>query len=113
MQELAKMMESGKHNDLKWGNRLGYIVLPFEIVRHDDPLDYVRNAKKTVDRKKHSLEAIVTRVIIETVTKLFRIEVISAPISSYRYVFSDNLSMCLVHRTMGSGWADPNFSCFG
>ncbi|GJN07837.1 hypothetical protein PR202_ga25703 [Eleusine coracana subsp. coracana] len=52
--KLAKMMESGKHNELKWGNRLGYIMLPFEIVMHDGPLDYVRNAKKTVDRKKHS-----------------------------------------------------------
>jgi hypothetical protein len=79
MQQLAKMMESGnKHNDLKWGNRLGYIVLPFEIVKHDDPLDYVRNAKKTVDRKKHSFEAIATHVIAETVTKLFGIEVPSS-----------------------------------
>ncbi|RCV44735.1 hypothetical protein SETIT_9G398600v2 [Setaria italica] len=75
IQQLAKMMESGKHNDLKWGNRLGYIVLPFEIVKHDDPLDYVRNGKKTVDRKKHSFEAIATHLIAETVTKLFGIEV--------------------------------------
>ncbi|WVZ56981.1 hypothetical protein U9M48_007436 [Paspalum notatum var. saurae] len=72
IQKLAKMMESGKHNDLKWGNRLGYIAM------HDDPLDYVRNAKKTVDRKKHSLEAVVTHVIAETVTKLFGIEVSTA-----------------------------------
>jgi hypothetical protein len=69
------MMESGKHNDLKWGNRLGYIMLPFEIVMHKDPLDYVRNAKKTVDRKKHSLEAIVTHAITVMITKLFGIEV--------------------------------------
>ncbi|CAL4930927.1 unnamed protein product [Urochloa decumbens] len=75
IQQLAKMMESGKHNDLKWGNRLGYIVLPFEIVKHDDPLDYVRDAKKTVDRKKHSFEAIATHLIAETVTKFFGIEV--------------------------------------
>ncbi|CAL4922733.1 unnamed protein product [Urochloa decumbens] len=75
IQQLARMMESGKHNDLKWGNRLGYIVLPFEIVKHDDPLDYVRDAKKTVDRKKHSFEAIATHLIAETVTKLFGIEV--------------------------------------
>ncbi|CAN6295050.1 unnamed protein product [Urochloa humidicola] len=75
IQELTKMMESGKHNDLKWGNRLGYIVLPFKIVKHDDPLDYVRDAKKTVDRKKHSFEAIATHLIAETVTKLFGIEV--------------------------------------
>ncbi|CAL4914469.1 unnamed protein product [Urochloa decumbens] len=75
IQKLANMMESGRHNDLKWGNRLGYIMLPFEIAMHDDPLDYVRNAKKTVDRKKHSLEAIITHAITVTVTKLFGIEV--------------------------------------
>ncbi|KAK3147200.1 hypothetical protein QOZ80_3BG0279380 [Eleusine coracana subsp. coracana] len=78
IQKLAKMMESGKHNELKWGNRLGYIMLPFEIVMHDDPLDYVRNAKKTVDRKKHSLEAIFTHLDTEMVTKLFGIEVSTA-----------------------------------
>jgi hypothetical protein len=95
MQELAKMMESGKHNDLKWGNRLGYIVLPFEIVRHDDPLDYVRNAKKTVDRKKHSFEAIATHMIAETVTKLFGIEVI------YTYLSSN----CTIHYLiLGAAW---------
>ncbi|CAN6312706.1 unnamed protein product [Urochloa humidicola] len=75
IQELAKMMESGKHNDLKWGNRLGYIMLPFEIAMHDDPLDYVRSAKKTIDRKKHSLEAIITHAITVMVTKLFGTEV--------------------------------------
>lgn len=85
-QKLDKMMESGKHNDLKWGNRLGYIMLPFKIAMHDDSLDYVCNAKKTMDRKKHSLEAIVTRVITETVTKLFGIEVITTPIPIYPYI---------------------------
>ncbi|CAL4922726.1 unnamed protein product [Urochloa decumbens] len=48
IQKLANMMESGRHNDLKWGNRLG---------------------------KKHSLEAIITHAITVTVTKLFGIEV--------------------------------------
>ncbi|RLN40791.1 O-acyltransferase WSD1-like [Panicum miliaceum] len=80
--QLAEMMEPGKHNDLKWGNRLGYIVLPFEIVRHDDPLDYVRNAK-TVDRKKHSFEAIATHAIAETVTKLFGVEALTVHWQGY------------------------------
>ncbi|CAL4922725.1 unnamed protein product [Urochloa decumbens] len=75
IQNLDKMMESGKHNDLKWGNRLGYIILPFEIAMHEDPLDYIRNAKKTLDRKKHSLEAIITHVMTVMITKLFGIEV--------------------------------------
>ena len=63
------MMDSGQHNDLRWGNRLGYIMLPFEIAMHDDLLDYVRNAKKTMDRKKHSIEAIITRVVIEVIKR--------------------------------------------
>ncbi|CAN6312704.1 unnamed protein product [Urochloa humidicola] len=92
------MMESGKHNDLKWGNRLGYIVLPFEIVKHDDPLDYVRDAKKTVDRKKHSFEAMATHFIAETVTKLFGIEVSTGlfhrMISSTTLLFSNMIGPC-------------------
>ncbi|XP_034570936.1 wax ester synthase/diacylglycerol acyltransferase 11 [Setaria viridis] len=38
-------------------------------------LDYVRYAKKTVDRKKHSLEAIVTHAITAAITKLFNVKV--------------------------------------
>lgn len=112
------MMDSGKHNDLRWGNRLGYIMLPFEIAMHDDPLDYVRNAKKTVDRKKHSLEAIVTRVVTETVTKLLGIEVIIRCTSiqllislfheQSKYVFA------MLHRLiLGTGPVDPNFNASG
>ncbi|KAL6593808.1 hypothetical protein ACP70R_048709 [Stipagrostis hirtigluma subsp. patula] len=76
VQKLAKMMESSKH--MKWGNRLGYIILPFHIALHDDPLEYVRKAKKTVDRKKHSLEATLTHMITEAATKLFGVKVSGA-----------------------------------
>uniref|UniRef100_A0A453LFI5 O-acyltransferase WSD1 C-terminal domain-containing protein n=1 Tax=Aegilops tauschii subsp. strangulata TaxID=200361 RepID=A0A453LFI5_AEGTS len=47
-------------NDVAWGNQLGYILLPFHLAMHNDPLAYVRKAKMTVDRKKSSLEAIFT-----------------------------------------------------
>ncbi|XP_044503797.1 wax ester synthase/diacylglycerol acyltransferase 11-like isoform X3 [Mangifera indica] len=64
----ADMMKDTK---AKWGNWIGYVLLPFNIAIRDDPLDYVREAKATVDRKKHSLEAIFTFSIAEMVLKLF------------------------------------------
>ncbi|CAL4979176.1 unnamed protein product [Urochloa decumbens] len=56
--ELAHLMESSKQNDVNWGNKTGQIILPFHIAMHEDPLEYVSIAKKIVDRKKHSLEAL-------------------------------------------------------
>ncbi|KAL6909529.1 hypothetical protein ACP4OV_001810 [Aristida adscensionis] len=68
------MMKSGRSNAVKWGNKLGFIILPFYIAIHADPLEYVRTAKKTVDRKKSSLEAIFTHAIGETVLRLFGVK---------------------------------------
>ncbi|KAL6648125.1 hypothetical protein ACP70R_012349 [Stipagrostis hirtigluma subsp. patula] len=73
--KLAEMMQSGKHNDVKWGNQVGYIILPLHIAMHDDPLEYVHKAKKIVDRKKNSLEAIFTHVVTNMATRLFGIKV--------------------------------------
>lgn len=63
------MME--KDTEVKWGNSLGYVLLPFTIGLRDDPLDYIRKAKAKVDRKKHSLEVLYTYFIAEVVMKLF------------------------------------------
>ncbi|KAM7257112.1 hypothetical protein ACFE04_012853 [Oxalis oulophora] len=43
-----------------WGNKIGHVVFPLTIAIRDDPLDYVRDAKATMDRKIASLEAICT-----------------------------------------------------
>lgn len=67
------MME--KDTEAKWGNSLGYVLLPFTIGLRDDPLDYIREAKATVDRKKHSLEVNYTFFMAEVVMKLFGIKV--------------------------------------
>ncbi|TVU46996.1 hypothetical protein EJB05_06570, partial [Eragrostis curvula] len=75
LHKLAQMMENGQHNNVKWGNQVGYIVLPFYIAMHDDPLEYIRKAKKIVDRKKNSLEAIFTHVTAETMTRHFGVKV--------------------------------------
>lgn len=68
-QAFADMME--KDTEAKYGNWIGYVLLPFTVGIRDDPLDYVREAKATVDRKKHSFEAIFTFSIAEIVLKLF------------------------------------------
>ncbi|TVT97442.1 hypothetical protein EJB05_57323 [Eragrostis curvula] len=57
---VAEMMDSSKNNGAKWGNLIGYIILPFHIAMHDDPLEYIRRGKRTAERKKTSLEAVFT-----------------------------------------------------
>lgn len=69
------MIESGESTAVKWGNKLGHIILPFHIAMHDDPLEYVRTAKKTVDRKKSSLEALFTHVIGRVIVRFFGLKV--------------------------------------
>lgn len=55
IQELANMLKKG--SKAKWGNQIGYLIFPFTIALRDDPLDYLREAKAAMDRKKASLEA--------------------------------------------------------
>ncbi|XP_024032245.1 O-acyltransferase WSD1-like, partial [Morus notabilis] len=70
--DLADMME--KNSEAKWGNWLGYVFVPFTIALKDDPLDYIRDAKATIDRKKHSLEALCTFSISGLLFSLFGIK---------------------------------------
>ncbi|KQJ95232.1 hypothetical protein BRADI_3g15950v3 [Brachypodium distachyon] len=76
LQTYVNMIESGDSNDVKWGNRLGYIILPFHIAMHNDPLEYVRKAKKTVERKKSSLEVIFTNMVTEFIIKTLGAKVV-------------------------------------
>ncbi|KAK1555371.1 hypothetical protein Q3G72_025494 [Acer saccharum] len=55
IQELADMMK--KKSLARWSNHIGYLLFPFNIALRDDPLDYLQEAKATMDRKKASLEA--------------------------------------------------------
>ncbi|ESR58079.1 diacylglycerol O-acyltransferase [Citrus sinensis] len=88
IQAFADMME--KDTEAKYGNWIGYVLLPFTIGIRDDPLDYVREAKATVDRKKHSFEAIFSFSIAEIVLKLFGTKAASA--LSHRIIA--NTTMC-------------------
>ncbi|KAK9056125.1 hypothetical protein SSX86_027213 [Deinandra increscens subsp. villosa] len=72
IQALADMME--KNTEAQWGNWVGHVILPFSIGIRDDPLDYVREAKATIRRKKHSLEAIVSFSLAGLVLKLFGVK---------------------------------------
>ncbi|XP_027330572.1 O-acyltransferase WSD1-like isoform X1 [Abrus precatorius] len=76
IQDLADMM--AEKSKAKWGNWMGYIILPFSISLHEDPLEYVRRAKATIDRKKHSLEAICSYACAKLVLNLFGVKVAAA-----------------------------------
>jgi len=69
------MMDSGKNNGAKWGNLIGYMILPFHIAMHDDPLEYIRQGKRTAERKKASLEAVFTYWSGNLIVKLFGMKV--------------------------------------
>ncbi|KAK3198387.1 hypothetical protein Dsin_021802 [Dipteronia sinensis] len=73
IQELADMM--AKESKGRWGNCIGYVLIPFKIGLEKDPLDYVRKAKATIDRKKLSLEAFCTYSIAQLVINIFGFKV--------------------------------------
>uniref|UniRef100_A0ACD5W803 Uncharacterized protein n=1 Tax=Avena sativa TaxID=4498 RepID=A0ACD5W803_AVESA len=68
-QAYVDMIQSGNSSAVKWGNQLGYIILPFHIAIYEDPLEYVRRAKTIVDRKKSSLEVVFTHMLGEVIIK--------------------------------------------
>ncbi|KAH0722177.1 hypothetical protein KY285_004798 [Solanum tuberosum] len=75
IEDLANMMENGSKGKRGWGNWFGYALLPFKIALRDNPLDYVKEAKATVDRKKRSFEALSTFIMAELLIKFFGIKV--------------------------------------
>nr|GMD22072.1 O-acyltransferase WSD1-like [Ipomoea batatas] len=88
IQELGEMME--KESEAKWGNCIGYVILPFRIELKENPLDYLRDAKSTIDRKKRSLEALYTSYIAQFVLKLLGIK--AASCLSHRVI--EHTTMC-------------------
>ncbi|KAL6610626.1 hypothetical protein ACP70R_040595 [Stipagrostis hirtigluma subsp. patula] len=78
LHKLAEMMDPGKHNDVKWGNLISNIILPIHIAMHDDPLEYIRQGKRTTERKKRSLAAVFTYWSGNLIIKLFGIKLAAA-----------------------------------
>nr|BAJ93623.1 predicted protein [Hordeum vulgare subsp. vulgare] len=56
------------------GNQLSSLICPFNIALQDDPLEYVREAKRFMHRKKSSLEVLFTRVVGEFLVKNFGVK---------------------------------------
>ncbi|KAI8017888.1 O-acyltransferase WSD1 [Camellia lanceoleosa] len=65
----SDMMEKG--NPVRWGNNIGYVLFPFKIGFREDPLDYVREAKVAIDRKKSSLEPFWVAFLSTNLIKFF------------------------------------------
>ncbi|KAK8624936.1 hypothetical protein V6N13_089821 [Hibiscus sabdariffa] len=56
LQDLSELMKN--KSEARWGNKFGVILLPVYYKKcGNDPLEHLRRAKATVDKKKHSLEA--------------------------------------------------------
>jgi len=64
------MMEGKSKGRWQWGNAIAYILLPFQMDVKNDPLDYIRDAKATIDRKKRSLEAPCTYTIAKFILNI-------------------------------------------
>ena len=88
------MME--KDTEAKWGNWMGYVLLPFTIGLRDDPLDYIRHAKATVDRKKNSLEASSLHFLhFRFIIQAFWIEGIN--IETFNFIYTSMLKIVYLY----------------
>uniref|UniRef100_A0A0D3EAN1 Uncharacterized protein n=1 Tax=Brassica oleracea var. oleracea TaxID=109376 RepID=A0A0D3EAN1_BRAOL len=81
IEALADMM--AKKSKCRWGNLFGYILLPFSIGLETDPLEYLRRAKVTVDRKKHSLEAVFSMAFFKLILKVLGLKALTIHFQSY------------------------------
>ncbi|KAJ9167268.1 hypothetical protein P3X46_021932 [Hevea brasiliensis] len=68
-----------KDNKARWGNHIGCVLFPFTIALREDPLDYIRVAKVTGDRKKSTLEAKFTYSMVKFSPKCFTNKISSFP----------------------------------
>ncbi|MFS7991374.1 putative O-acyltransferase WSD1 [Helianthus anomalus] len=73
-QTLVDSMKSGTLG--RWGNQIGYVLLPLAMGFRSNPLDYVKEAKAVIDQKKVSLEPLFTYFVVELVLKLFGIKAV-------------------------------------
>ncbi|KAI3524347.1 hypothetical protein L1887_03000 [Cichorium endivia] len=71
---LVETLKTGKMS--RWGNQIGYVLLPFKIGLKTNPLDYIKEAKAVIDRKKASFEALCSYFAVYFVLKLFGIKAV-------------------------------------
>ncbi|KAH9624172.1 hypothetical protein KSS87_000511 [Heliosperma pusillum] len=90
IEALAERMASDVEGRWNWGNAIGYVILPFHIAIRDDPLDYIRYAKATIDKKKCSLEVPCTYAIAMVLLKIIGLPVVAT--LSHRLLSNATLS---------------------
>ena len=73
-QEIENMMRSG--SKMRWGNEIGYTILPIQLSGFEDPLQCVHEVKKLFDKKKLSLGPLFSYRSGSLIMKLAGVEVI-------------------------------------
>ena len=76
-QEIQNMMKRG--SKMRWGNEIGYTILPIQLSGFEDPLQCVREVKKLFDKKKLSSGPLFSYRSGSLVMKLSGVEVILSP----------------------------------
>ncbi|CAH8331539.1 unnamed protein product [Eruca vesicaria subsp. sativa] len=69
IEDLANMMAKGSKS--RWGNSIGYVLIPLWMKSENDILEYVRQAKTTMDRKKLSFEPLFSYVLLKLTMEIF------------------------------------------
>eukprot|EP01018_Ginkgo_biloba_P010242 Gb_13460 [translate_table: standard] len=67
LQNLEEMMKT--ETQTPWGNRFGYLHVPVPVGKFENTLDFVRRAKRSLDRKKMSLAVFVTSRVLYYLAK--------------------------------------------
>ncbi|XVE67225.1 hypothetical protein DITRI_Ditri08aG0142900 [Diplodiscus trichospermus] len=74
---LAEMVK--KNSKAEWGNKIGYVLFPLTIALNDNPLDYIRDVKAKMDRKKATLEAKFRLFMATIFSRFYRTKLASFP----------------------------------
>ncbi|XVF63438.1 hypothetical protein PTKIN_Ptkin09bG0087200 [Pterospermum kingtungense] len=75
--DFAEMVK--KNSKFEWGNKIGYALFPFTIELKDNPLDYIREAKAKMDRKKATLEPKFRLLMAKFFMRFYRTKVANFP----------------------------------
>ncbi|KAL0825598.1 hypothetical protein Bca101_049275 [Brassica carinata] len=69
IEDLAEMM--AKRSTSRWGNSIGYVMIPLWMRSENDIFEYIRRAKTIMDRKKISLEPLFSYVLLKLTVEIF------------------------------------------
>ncbi|XP_024006119.1 O-acyltransferase WSD1 isoform X2 [Eutrema salsugineum] len=69
IEDLAEMM--AKRSTSRWGNSIGYVMIPLWMRPENDIFEYIRRAKTIMDRKKLSLEPLFSYVLLKLTVEVF------------------------------------------